>query len=173
MKQSWIIPLFLGLLLGIAVGLGMAARHYSGSAQGTPFLRDFSFSTIATQAGHADWKVLEDKIYDPFTGLGQPNGVARRIVAHAVMSEKEQNGFETRLDNAATAWLTAQKGTVHGMFSAYESATSNHENGAKMESLINAPRRFYMIDRTRGVMDVSCVGVNGYVTVVISLIEGP
>ena len=173
MKRHGIWSLLPGLLPGIALGFGLSALFsLRNPAKGTGFLRQFSFSALATQAGQPNWKVHEDRIYDRATGLGGGGTIARRIVASATMRDSEQNGFAGQFDEAVTKWLSSQNGTVQGMFDA-DGTSVVMENETMIQSLIHAPRRFYRIGQTHGTIDVSCIGVNGQMTVMISITEGP
>lgn len=172
MKRQWIWSLLLGLFPGIALGFGLCTLFpFPNPAKGTAFLRQFSFSALATQAGQPKWKVLEDRIYDSATGFGG-GAIARRIVASATLRDSEQNGFVEHFDEAVTTWLSSQHGIVQGMFDA-DGTSARKENEAMINSLIHAPRRFYLIGHTHGAIDVSCIGVNGQMTVMISITEGP
>ncbi len=153
------------------MGFGLATSlRAPGTAKGSAFLRDFSLATLTTQAGQPSWNVLEDRVYDPATGPGGRGAIARRIVAHTAMPVSEQNGFATRLDEAISAWLVSQNGTQKGVYEANESS-ARKKNEEMIQTLIHAPRKFYQTGDTHGVLDVSCIGVNGEVTVIISITE--
>ncbi len=173
MKRHWLLPLLLGLFFGAAAGYVLAGRlHSRGAAKGTAFLREFSFSAVSAKAGHADWKVLEDRIYDSSNSPAPGHGIARRIIARATMREAEQSESATHVEEAIAAWLTSNGGTVIGHFGIDE-GTVHTENEAVIHSLIRAPRRFYVMSGIHGMLDLSYVGENGQVTVIISIIEDP
>ena len=81
MTRNWFWPLLAGLLIGIAAGFALTIQDQKPKA--SAFLLEFSFHALATNAGQVDWKVIEDKIYNPFPSSARQKRIARRIIAHA------------------------------------------------------------------------------------------
>jgi hypothetical protein len=158
-------------LLGGAVGVAVSSHWYlSAESTGTEFLRGFSFPAVAAKAGDAEWAIIEDRFYEPFPALGRSKGIARRIVARAIMPDADQQEFVAQFQLAAATALTSYGAIIKGQFDASQSS-AHAGNGSPGRSLLDLPRRYYAIGDIHGVADVWCIAESGHVTVIISLME--
>jgi hypothetical protein len=174
MKRPWVWPLLLGLLLGTLIGVGAslwAFAFLTGSrAKGTPFLEGFSFQEAAAKAGHPDWEMVEDRIYQPpGERPARPWAVSRRIIARATMPDKEQGSFAHKFLDAVKETIMGY-GTTTGDFS-HSSSGAHLVNGRMMKSDFNVPRLYYRIGSTEGVVDVSIIAYDGQVTAIVTWAE--
>lgn len=173
MKNTLVWPLFVGLVLGVALGFILSTQFSgSGAPKGTALLREFSFAAVAAKAGYTNWHVLEDRTYEPFPSLARSKRVARRIIAQAVMSDAELGRFTTQFQEAAKAALSAFNAVNKAHFDLVRDATKMI-NGSPVHSRLDLPRRYYAVGNIHGVADIGYVEEAGNVTVIVSLIEGP
>jgi len=173
MKRNWIWSLLLGLLLGVALGVVFSAWvKRPGIPTSSPLFREFSFTAIAASVGHTNWQVLEDRTYEPFPALAHSRRIARRIVAHAELSEAELGRFTAQFQPAVTAALGNYGAVNKAQFDLVQDSTRVIE-GSPVHSRVDLPRRYYAIGDIHGVADIWYIAEAGRVTVIVSLSEGP
>ena len=172
MKHNWIWPLLIGVLVGVAIGFPFGTWFIrSAEMKGSPFFREFSFSAVAPKAGETNWKVITDKVHEPFPPFGRPQRISRLIVAHdTTMSDAEQDRAFAQLSKAVFERAAAYGAIIRG-------ADGRNYWSARAEpparSQLNLQRKYYSIGEIQGVVDVWCLAESGGVTVIIQLIEGP
>ena len=172
MKRKWIGPLIIGLVLGISLGVVFSPWvNRPRMPEGSAFFREFSFTEFAAGIEQTNWQVLEDRIYESFPSLARSQRIARRIVAHADLSESELGRFTSQFQQAAAASLSKHGAIIKGQFD-LESYTTQIGDASASHSLIDLPRRYYAIGEIHGVADIWYVAESGRVTVMVSLIEG-
>jgi hypothetical protein len=155
------VPLFAGLVLGLAAGYGLAVYASGESpAAGSPFLREFSFAEAARNAAAAEWEVVHDRTAPVL--LGRSRRIARRFVARATLSQRDVQPFAQRFDQSVEEALPHQSGEEN-----LDRATVS----ADSSRLLQLPRYHYRTDAGDGVVDAGIVAEGGEVTVIVSMIE--
>jgi hypothetical protein len=173
MKRNSIWFLFLGLLLGVALGFAISAWvNRPGRPKSSALLREFSVTAVTASVGHPNWQVLEDRTYAPFPALARSPRIARRMVARAELSEAEFEKFTAEFQPAATAALAHYGAVNKAQFDLTQDSTRVID-GSPVHSRVDLPRRYYAIGAIHGVADIGYIAESGRVTVMISLVEGP
>jgi hypothetical protein len=173
MNRKTIAALVIGLLAGIGAGFVLSAwARHPAAVKGTAFLREFSFPGIAAQAGPANWRVMEDRIYEPFPSLARAPRIGRRIVAQAEMADGDFGLFTTKFDQAVREAFDKHQALNQAFFDLVHDSSRNVDN-RPIRSRLHLPRRYYAIGDTHGVADIGYVSEAGRVTVIITLMEGP
>jgi len=170
MKCNWFWSSLLGLLIG--VGVGFTLPHFDRSAfRSSALLGEFSFAAIAAQLGQANWKVLEDRTYEPFPSQARSRRIARRIVARADLTDAELEKFTAQFQDSATRAMATYGAVNKAQFDMTEAST-RVIGGSPVQSRLDLPRRYYAIGAIHGVADLWSIAESGQVTVIVSLIEG-
>src|SRR4029453_4607856 len=113
-----ILTLLVGLLVGSVAGYFFSGlRERSATAKSSALLREVSLTPLLGKTGHAKWKLLEDKIYDPFPDAARCKRIARRIVARAAdLPAAELERFTKEFQQSASAALDSFKAVSKAQF---------------------------------------------------------
>lgn len=171
MKHNWIWPLLIGVLIGFAIGFFFGTWSIRSAApKRSRFFREFSFSAVAAKADETNWKVITDKVCEPFPPFGRPQRISRLIVAHdTTMSDAEQNRATAQLRKAVLDRAAAYGAIIRG---AEGGSSSSARAEQPTRSQLDLTRKYYSIGEIQGVVDVWCLAESGGVTVIVQLIEG-
>jgi hypothetical protein len=169
--RLWTRALLLTAFIGFTAGFALRELNPVPEAKGTSVLWEFSFSDLVSKAGPADWKVIEDRIFDGFPPLSRSKRIARRIVAEAMMPSSAQAAFVKKVQEAAVASLAAHGAAIKGQVDSSSSSVDMHR-GERIATQLELPRRYYTVGQVQGVADYWCIAGSGRVMIIVSIMEG-